>query len=54
MKSTTVGAFTAVQMKRLLKPGGLLYLGVPVGNDTLHYNAHRVYGQQVRLHLPWF
>ncbi|GJP44065.1 hypothetical protein CLOM_g3473 [Closterium sp. NIES-68] len=32
------------KIKGLLKPGGLLFLGVPVGNDTLLYNAHRIYG----------
>ncbi|CAI5465410.1 unnamed protein product [Closterium sp. Yama58-4] len=25
-------------------PGGLLFLGVPTGNDTLVFNAHRIYG----------
>ncbi|CAI5464210.1 unnamed protein product [Closterium sp. Yama58-4] len=32
------------KIKGLLKPGGLLFLGVPVGNDTLVFNAHRIYG----------
>ncbi|CAI5949993.1 unnamed protein product [Closterium sp. NIES-65] len=32
------------KIKRLLKPGGLLFLGVPTGNDTLVFNAHRIYG----------
>ncbi|GJP48458.1 hypothetical protein CLOM_g7737 [Closterium sp. NIES-68] len=32
------------KIKGLLRPGGLLFLGVPVGNDTLVYNAHRIYG----------
>ncbi|CAI6012862.1 unnamed protein product [Closterium sp. NIES-65] len=31
-------------IRGLLKPGGLFFLGVPVGNDTLVFNAHRVYG----------
>lgn len=35
-------------MEALLKnhmcPGGLLLLAVPVGKDTLVFNAHRVYG----------
>ena len=30
----------------ILKPGGLLYLAVPVGKDTLWWNAHRVYGEK--------
>ena len=32
-----------------LRPGGLLYLAVPVGADQLVWNAHRIYG---RLRLP--
>ena len=30
--------------RALLRPGGRLYLGVPIGRDLLVYNAHRVYG----------
>ncbi|CAI5469788.1 unnamed protein product [Closterium sp. Yama58-4] len=33
-----------MKIRGLLKPGGLFLLGVPVGNDTLVFNAHRVYG----------
>ncbi|CAI5458418.1 unnamed protein product [Closterium sp. Yama58-4] len=33
-----------IKIKGLLKPGGILFLGLPVGNDTLVFNAHRVYG----------
>ncbi|WP_052360328.1 DUF268 domain-containing protein [Solidesulfovibrio alcoholivorans] len=33
----------------LLAPGGLLYLSVPVGRDTVMWNAHRIYG---RVRLP--
>uniref|UniRef100_A0AC35FBS4 DUF268 domain-containing protein n=1 Tax=Panagrolaimus sp. PS1159 TaxID=55785 RepID=A0AC35FBS4_9BILA len=29
----------------LLKPKGLLFLGLPVGVDTIVYNAHRIYGR---------
>ncbi len=32
------------KMKNILKPGGLLFLAVPIGQDTLVWNAHRVYG----------
>ena len=28
----------------VIKPGGLLYLGVPVGPDAVVYNVHRIYG----------
>jgi len=30
--------------RRHLKPGGLLFLQVPVGRDALVWNAHRIYG----------
>ena len=30
--------------KRMLKPGGLLLLAVPVGCDVIVWNAHRIYG----------
>lgn len=36
--------------KCLLKEGGLLFLGFPVGRDIVVFNAHRIYGHQ-RLHL---
>ncbi|KAJ1439676.1 hypothetical protein B484DRAFT_443859 [Ochromonadaceae sp. CCMP2298] len=32
------------QLHCLLKPGGLLFLGVPIGEDALEMNASRVYG----------
>ncbi|CAI7755237.1 unnamed protein product [Closterium sp. NIES-54] len=32
------------KIRGLLTPGGLFFLGLPVGNDTLVFNAHRVYG----------
>ncbi|HXP89748.1 MAG TPA: glycosyltransferase [Fibrobacteria bacterium] len=32
-------------MKALVKPGGLLYLAVPMGRDILVWNAHRIYGR---------
>lgn len=33
------------RMKDIVKPGGLLFLALPVGKDILVWNAHRVYGQ---------
>ena len=33
-------------IKSLLKPGGLLFLSVPVGEDRVMWNAHRVYGKK--------
>lgn len=35
---------TVAKMHCLLKPGGTLFLGVPVGRDEVQYNAHRIYG----------
>lgn len=34
----------------LLRPGGVLFLGFPVGPDALYWNAHRIYGP-LRLYL---
>ena len=34
------------EIKKLLKPGGLLYLAIPVGQDAVTWNAHRVYGRK--------
>jgi SAM-dependent methyltransferase len=35
---------TMKKMKTIVKPGGLLFLALPVGHDTVVWNAHRVYG----------
>lgn len=32
-------------MKKLLKPGGLLFFTVPLGLDTVVFNIHRIYGR---------
>ena len=43
------------EMYTLLRPGGRLILAVPIGNDCLSFNTHRVYGRR-RLGLlifPW-
>lgn len=40
---------TMRKLKAMLHPNGLLFLSVPVGRDSLYWNAHRVYGQ---LRLP--
>ena len=28
----------------MLKPGGVLFLGLPIGQDEVQFNAHRIYG----------
>ena len=33
------------RMKDVVKPGGLLFLALPVGKDIVVWNAHRVYGR---------
>lgn len=33
------------RMHCLLKPGGILFLGIPVGIDAIVYHAHRIYGK---------
>jgi SAM-dependent methyltransferase len=37
------------EMRALVKPGGILILGVPVARDAVVWNAHRLYG---RVRLP--
>jgi len=34
------------KMKLVIKPGGLLFLAVPIGKDTLVWNTHRIYGRK--------
>ena len=34
------------EMKNILKPGGILFLAVPMGIDKIVWNAHRVYGSK--------
>lgn len=36
---------TMKKMKSVVKPGGLLFLALPFGQDTIVWNAHRIYGQ---------
>jgi SAM-dependent methyltransferase len=36
---------------RMLRPGGLLFVAVPVGHDSVVWNAHRIYGH---VRLPRF
>ncbi len=38
------------QIKTMLNEGGLLFLSIPVGQDAIYWNAHRVYGK-IRLPL---
>lgn len=41
------GDLEAMQkLKKMLKPNGLLFLAVPIGQDYLFWNAHRVYGKK--------
>lgn len=40
------------QLKRMVAPGGVLYLSTPVGPQRVEFNAHRVFS--VRSLLEWF
>jgi len=41
------GSFKAArELERILKPGGKLYLSVPVGRERVCFNAHRVFRPQ--------
>ncbi|MCH9621701.1 MAG: hypothetical protein S4CHLAM20_11260 [Chlamydiia bacterium] len=33
------------EVGKMLNPGGLLFLAVPIGQDSLIWNAHRLYGE---------
>lgn len=33
-------------LSRMLRPGGTLYLGVPIGRSAVHFNAHRVFAPE--------
>lgn len=33
------------KLQKLIRPGGKFYLGVTNGNDSIHFNAHRIYGR---------
>lgn len=39
------------EISRHLRPQGLIYLSVPVGNDVLVWNAHRIYGPLRMAHI---
>lgn len=34
------------EMLQMVKPGGLLFIALPIGIDTVVWNAHRIYGQK--------
>jgi hypothetical protein len=36
---------TMKKMKKIVKKNGLLFLSVPVGEDTIVWNLHRIYGR---------
>jgi len=41
----------AKELSRVLKPGGSLYLGTPVGNETVCFDAHRIFFVETILEL---
>uniref|UniRef100_A0A8R1I6U3 Uncharacterized protein n=1 Tax=Caenorhabditis japonica TaxID=281687 RepID=A0A8R1I6U3_CAEJA len=42
-----------LKIKCVLKKGGLLFLGFPLGTDSIVYNAHRIYGP-IRLAMMFY
>lgn len=42
-----------LKIRCILKKGGLLFLGFPLGTDALQYNAHRIYGP-IRLAMMFY
>jgi SAM-dependent methyltransferase len=41
----------AQELSRVLKPGGKLYLGTPVGKETVYFDAHRIFFVETILEL---
>jgi SAM-dependent methyltransferase len=41
----------AQELSRVLKPGGRLYLGTPVGKETVCFDAHRIFFVETMLEL---
>ena len=35
----------------VLKPGARALVGVPVGNDTIYFNSHKLYGKTMFKHV---
>ncbi|KAF1751399.1 hypothetical protein GCK72_017953 [Caenorhabditis remanei] len=42
-----------LKIKCILKKGGLLFLGFPLGTDAIQYNVHRIYGP-IRLAMMFY
>ena len=40
------------QLKRMVNPGGVMYLSTPVGPERIQFNAHRVFAPETL--LGWF
>ena len=40
------------QLKRMVKPGGLLYLATPIGPQRIEFNAHRIFAAETL--AGWF
>lgn len=42
---------SAQELTRVLAPGGVLLIGLPVGRECLHFDAHRIYDPETVLKL---
>jgi SAM-dependent methyltransferase len=40
------------QLKRMVRPGGILYLSTPIGPERIEFNAHRIFA--VTTLISWF
>ncbi len=47
----TGSAKAAAELQRVLKPGGRLYLSVPIGRERVCFNAHRVFSPQSMVNM---
>jgi hypothetical protein len=41
----------AKELMRVLKPGGKLYLGTPIGKETVCFDAHRIFFVETIVHM---
>jgi ubiquinone/menaquinone biosynthesis C-methylase UbiE len=41
----------AIELTRVLKPGGVFYFSTPVGEETLYFDAHRIFSPNTVLDL---
>jgi hypothetical protein len=45
MEKSTFGPSGSSEAAQILRPGGVMKLGVPIARDAVVWNAHLVYGR---------